>query len=255
MAEALCTRFNAPSAITHVLFGLRFVLKKRSYDTTAETTAESDNTGASSTSSRKRPRTSSPVKLLLPAGKGLITPSRIPALMIVLTLYTVHKLNGTDIEPNEYRIQRAMGIAAVRTLPEGYLQSDDELMSDIEGLLKAAVAEEWIMGAWFIDIGTTATADEAMDDDDGSDEDVVVRGNRKDQKTPLRRREKHRHVDDFEWDSAAGLKSGLGTMFQDALDWLSDDRRQVYSVWEKGLLAKIEVMETEMGPSAVAGAL
>ena len=33
----------------------------------------------------------------------------------------------------------------------------------------------------------------------------------------------------------AGLRSGLGTMFQDSVDWLSGERRKAYRSWEQSV--------------------
>ena len=60
----------------------------------------------------------------------------------------------------------------------------------------------------------------------------------------MRRKEKH-GARGYEGDeeSAAGLQPGLGTMFQDAIDWLSAERRAEYRVWEREIRARIQEME------------
>lgn len=74
-------------------------------------------------------------------------------------------------------------------------------------------------------------------------------------KTPLRRREKHAprpdstaHIDDEPRSSSrAGLKSGLGTMFQDAVDWLSSERCADYEGWRAWMEREILRIEQEDG--------
>lgn len=247
MAEVLCTSFKTPSAITNILAGLRAVLTLRTYDPSPPL-ASADSDDASAT---KRLRTSSG-RLDLPMGEGILTTARLPALMVVLTLYARKRLFDTDIEPIQFLIQRAQGIEAVRTLPEGFLQSDEEIMSDIQGFMAAAHAEDWLLGEWY----TSLAADPVDELDDGNDEDEVITrssGNGKSQaKTPLRRKEKHANRPEDESDSAAGLKPGLGTMFQDAVDWLSEDRRDDYQSWKKQIYTSIERMETENRQNGVA---
>jgi origin recognition complex subunit 6 len=70
-----------------------------------------------------------------------------------------------------------------------------------------------------------------------SDEDAIIRTPRSTRpaKTPLRRKEKHGTADDDDL-GPAGLLPGLGTMFQPAVDWLSDDRRLEYDRWKKTIL-------------------
>jgi origin recognition complex subunit 6 len=84
-------------------------------------------------------------------------------------------------------------------------------------------------------------------------------------KTPLHRKEKHAPrpaAKDAEMDTVmedadaeaeeedndrpgAGLRSGLGTMFQDSVDWLSGERRKAYRVWEKSVRARCAEIESE----------
>ncbi|KAK5134828.1 hypothetical protein LTR08_006060 [Meristemomyces frigidus] len=65
-------------------------------------------------------------------------------------------------------------------------------------------------------------------------------------KTPLRRKEKHAKFDDgLEDVAAAGLLPGLGTMFQPAIDWLSDERRAEYAMWKEDIMRKMAVLDVE----------
>lgn len=61
-------------------------------------------------------------------------------------------------------------------------------------------------------------------------------------KTPLRRKEKHVDVDGDDL-GPAGLLPGLGTMFQPAVDWLSDERQQDYADWKHKVLRQMMVIE------------
>lgn len=65
--------------------------------------------------------------------------------------------------------------------------------------------------------------------------------------TPLRRKEKHaqRKVEDGEEPGAAGLLPGLGTMFQPAVDWLSEERRANFVAWQKGILREMAMVESQ----------
>ncbi|TKA47399.1 hypothetical protein B0A55_13045, partial [Friedmanniomyces simplex] len=75
----------------------------------------------------------------------------------------------------------------------------------------------------------------AGEDEEDDDEPTPVK---RPAKTPLRRKEKHAKRDgglEEEAPGAAGLLPGLGTMFQPAVDWLSDERRAEYRVWEKNV--------------------
>lgn len=89
------------------------------------------------------------------------------------------------------------------------------------------------------EIEVSASADDEDQAVDKSEDDLLRTPRaRKQAKTPLRRREKHGEVDDEDL-GPAGLLPGLGTMFQPAVDWLSDDRRQDFAVWKKATLREI----------------
>lgn len=42
-----------------------------------------------------------------------------------------------------------------------------------------------------------------------------------------------------------GLRARLGTMFQDRVDYLSEENREDYRVWKEGILKRIEEIEAE----------
>lgn len=78
-------------------------------------------------------------------------------------------------------------------------------------------------------------------DSSGDDEESVSPVKRP-AKTPLRRKEKQggEAVDDL---GPAGLLPGLGTMFQPAIDWLSDERRDDYANWKQTILRQVMLIE------------
>ena len=249
MIRNLCSTFSIPSAPSHILAGLETVLEIRGYEaTSAVPVKQVPGSGPGSGSGRR------PTKPPLAPSKPIINTSRIPALLIVLTLYTLSKLSGKAIDVDEFRIQRAMGIQAARRMEEGFLPSDEELMRDIEGFMKAAVAEGWLEGEWYLRVEADEGQEARVTEDDGEsnegeDQDESARGGVSRRtgrlaKTPLRRKEKH-GARGYEGDeeSAAGLQPGLGTMFQDAIDWLSAERRAEYRVWEREIRARIQEME------------
>lgn len=90
-------------------------------------------------------------------------------------------------------------------------------------------------------------ADESLEEEaepthESDSDDMPVAAVRRPNKTPLRRNEKHGMVDADD-PGPAGLAPGLGTMFQPAVDWLSDDRRAEYARWKKTILREITMLE------------
>ncbi|KAL1303433.1 hypothetical protein AAFC00_006822 [Neodothiora populina] len=106
-----------------------------------------------------------------------------------------------------------------------------------------------------LDVSGTADVVEVGNDDhdrDDSDEVQIQTPKKRGRpaKTPLRRKEKHTPrpvAQDGTLDDGvlgeAGLRSGLGTMFQDAIDWLSKDRCAMYDDWERQVWQDIESLE------------
>lgn len=85
-------------------------------------------------------------------------------------------------------------------------------------------------------------------------------------KTPLRREEKHAkrlrlssgqmreenvedggEDDDDGEENVAGLRPGLSTMFQPAVDWLGARRRREFAAWKREILEEISIMESVVG--------
>jgi origin recognition complex subunit 6 len=88
---------------------------------------------------------------------------------------------------------------------------------------------------------------------DNDDNEEPTRSTKRPSKTPLRRKEKHakrptkmdEEVDEDE--SPAGLQMGLGTMFQTAVDWLSEERREEFLEWKEGMMKQITALERRAG--------
>lgn len=76
-------------------------------------------------------------------------------------------------------------------------------------------------------------------------------------KTPLHRKEKHAPRPAFddeesEGECPAGLRPGLGTMFQDSLDWLNADRAEDHAEWRRSILSRCKAAPRRQSRSAVA---
>ncbi|TKA31116.1 hypothetical protein B0A50_02085 [Salinomyces thailandicus] len=86
------------------------------------------------------------------------------------------------------------------------------------------------------------------DHDNCDDEDEPFSPVSRPAKTPLRRREKHacRRVEGPENPGPSGLLPGLGTMFQPAVDWLGEERRERHRLWEKAVFREIGALESKM---------
>lgn len=93
--------------------------------------------------------------------------------------------------------------------------------------------QNWAHGQeWFENIPQAGELDGEEEyelDDDAADEG----------ETAKRPRSGHRLLNG----SRKGLLPGLGTMMQDRVDWLSEDRQEDYLEWKADIMGRIEQME------------
>jgi origin recognition complex subunit 6 len=110
------------------------------------------------------------------------------------------------------------------------------LHRDIETYMQAA--KSWSDMEWYMNIPAAGE----LDEDNGP-----ATPRKQPAKTPLRRKEKHsqRKIGDEDVYGPAGLLPGLGTMFQPAVDWLSEERREDFAAWKQDILSSVEAIEQE----------
>ena len=182
--------------------------------------------------------------------------SRWPGLLVALYICTVAKMKTLELDDGEIEQIRTRAIAATTaycvdkkaTLPSGL----DEQLDGIDRIIKFYKLEAedcgWLEMEWHQNVPNVDPTGEDVDDLDDDDEmdGELVTPRTKQTKTPLRRKEKYdrSHTDGLDMELGdAGLLPGLGTMFQPAVDWLSDDRRAKYARWKKSILREIAVIE------------
>lgn len=112
--------------------------------------------------------------------------------------------------------------------------SIDFLRSNISEFLCTAM-ERWQGEEWYNNVPTRASLDSVTPDE------AVTTPARKAAKTPLRRKDKRGKLGEETDVGAAGLLPGLGTMFQPAVDWLSEQRRAEYAEWKEDILRQVAV--------------
>lgn len=245
MAEAVCDALDVPQATPHVCAALSAILRLRGWNDTQSKTL--DPTPRSS--AKKRKRTSSEAEEVTAVDDtSAITPSSLPALIAAISLITTFTLRNTVIDGTTYTTARASAITA--------LEPNSPTPKDIDTFLHSSKTEHWLELPWFAAVKASTLPS-------------IIPGtqtpkkNKPPAKTPLHRKEKHapRPVrKDTDMDTVmedvdaemleednqrvgAGLRSGLGTMFQDSVDWLSGERRRAYRTWERDVRARCAEIE------------
>jgi origin recognition complex subunit 6 len=244
MAEAACDALDVPQATPHVCAALSAILQSRGWiDTKPETLRSTPRSSA-----KKRKRTSTDAtEIAVNEDSSSITPTSLPALIVAISLVTTFTLRNSVIDGTTYATARSSAIAA--------LEPNAPLPKDVDTFLHASKTEGWLELPWFTTVkaSTITSIPQAQ----------TPKKNKPPAKTPLHRKEKHAPrpvVKDAEMDTVmedvdaeaeeedndrpgAGLRSGLGTMFQDSVDWLSGERRKTYRAWEQSVRARCAEIE------------
>ncbi|KAH0289452.1 hypothetical protein M436DRAFT_64466 [Aureobasidium namibiae CBS 147.97] len=236
MAEAVCDALDVPQATPHVCAALSAILHLRGWNDTKSEPPKS--TPRSSAKKRKQPLTDT-IDVAAIEDPSSITPTSLPALIAAVSLVTTFTLRNTVIDGTTYATARSSTITA--------LEPNGPLPIDVDTFLHASKAEGWLELPWFTTVkaSTITSIPQAQ----------TPKKNKPPAKTPLHRKEKHAPrpvAKDAEMDivmedvdaeaeeedndrPGAGLRSGLGTMFQDSVDWLSGERRKAYRSWEQSV--------------------
>ncbi|KAK6008140.1 hypothetical protein QM012_000043 [Aureobasidium pullulans] len=246
MVEAVCDALDVPQATPHVCSALTAILRLRGWNDAQPTTL--DPTPRSSAKKRKRTSTEAE-EITAIEDTTSITPSSLPALIAAISLLTTFTLRNTVIDGTTYATARSSAITA--------LEPNPPTPKDVDGFLHASKTEGWLELPWFITVkaATISSIPQAQ----------TPKKNKPPAKTPLHRKEKHAPrpmrkdadmdtlMEDVNAEAeeedrdrpGAGLRSGLGTMFQDSVDWLSVDRRKAYKTWERSVRARCAELESK----------
>ena len=226
-----CQSADAEEAIPHVFAGLSSILSHLNYS-------------ASSTPQRTAKRR----KLETAGAPEDISATHIPSLIIALVLAVMGRMWGEEyVDDREVVGGVGEGMRALVAGTEfegwGFEFDEKELLENVR-CWKSAIKGEWGEWEWWGNVPKCVSAlledAKRMLEEAGEWDGKEKNGGRgakggrgvSTAKTPLRRREK-RGEDVV---GAAGLLPGLGTMFQPAVDWLSEETRENYVRWRREAL-------------------
>jgi origin recognition complex subunit 6 len=215
----LCKELNAPAAAPHILAGVTTVL-----------------TLPSPVSSTNRDELTEDKK------------DKIPALIAAIYFFVCTRLSGKETTGREYASQRK---GVLNTLMD--LREDEELeekikkkakegdawqgwekigTKDVDSWLTEISTRGWLKLDWFENIVEgiglevkNGTGDDVQDQDASQAEGFAADKN--------------------------VLQTGLGTMMQDRVDYLSERQRAEYKIWKEAIMARIKQMEAEGADAAM----
>ncbi|KAH7414536.1 origin recognition complex, subunit 6 [Phaeosphaeria sp. MPI-PUGE-AT-0046c] len=204
--RSLVKTFDIANAAPHVYTGVESVLPL------LESTSSANNDSPS-----KRPRrdvaTSQPTSAAVPD-------VRIRALVIIIFLYIYNKMRDVEVTPEQYKDWRETAITALLGMPSEEEIAYEDLSMEAEELMPMAQSEGWLEMEWFMNI----TPLEDMQEMEG----VEFSGaSQRSAVTPI----------------GGSDYIGLGTMMQDATDYLGESRRQDYVAWKATIMARVQQIE------------
>ena len=210
--RVLVKKFSYPLAAPHVYTGVESILPlmARMAAAAAETPS-------------KRPRRAANASQ---APMAAVAESRIFALVVVVFLYVLTRMMDENVTPELYDERQTMAIHTLLELPVATNVAYDELSLEIEELMAVAQQEGWLQMEWFLNV-TPPT-----------DQDEMEGINMTDENASRLTASKYLGFRNGESDYI-----GLGTMLQDATDYLGERQRQDYKTWKAKIMARVEEIE------------
>lgn len=149
--------------------------------------------------------------------------NNVSALVLALYFLVLDRMRRNDLSSDAHiaQVERALRIAGLDTDTQM-----DEVDDWVDKISKAgwATAQEW----WH------NVPEDVLDEKKAEVEDDEGEGLTLTKKRPT-----------FNGDEHRGLLSGLGTMMQAKVDWLSEDHRLDYRKWKRSMLARVKQVEKQ----------
>ena len=239
LIKHVCETCKLPRVATHVYAGVESVY--RATQTTAQSAERKDGTP-----SKRRRSNGGDMDTVTSDTISVPTEEQIPALVAAVYLMTAQAMRGQG-GTAATKLQQRKAQTAVTTFfatkeSPAVTMQPDQLHENTEKYTQAATSQGWTYMEWYRKL---SSPDDNTDLAAGNDEDNGPSTPRRQAaKTPLRRKEKHgqRKIGE-QHENPAGLLPGLGTMFQPAVDWLSEERRADFDAWKEDLLADVALVE------------
>ncbi|KAF2656587.1 hypothetical protein K491DRAFT_677891 [Lophiostoma macrostomum CBS 122681] len=213
VTRALAKAFSQPAVIPHVYTGV---------ESTFPFLAQTATASAPETPSKRPRRTAAAPQ---PPTADL-SDTRVLSLIAVVLFYVLSRMLDQDITPEQYVEWRLKAISIVLESPAGSDSTQDALITEIEDLMRMAQAEGWLGMDWYSNIIPAQDVDDM--------EGVVMTNG--EERASLGKGRSLR-------DGFANENIGLGTMMQEATDYLGERQRAAYRRWKASMVARIEEIE------------
>ncbi|KAF1956327.1 hypothetical protein CC80DRAFT_525802 [Byssothecium circinans] len=169
----------------------------------------------------KRPRRATAVQ----TSSAEVSDARTLGLTAVLLFYVLSRMTEEDITPQQYVEWREKAITAMLSSSLDKGVSEEEVEAEIESLMPMAQEEGWLQMEWFSNITQPG-------DGEGMEGVETTNGGSRASSS----KSKGLNVGGSDY-------IGLGTMMQDATDYLGARQREEYREWKSSIMARIEEIE------------
>ncbi|KAF2461051.1 origin recognition complex, subunit 6 [Lineolata rhizophorae] len=217
--------FGIPSAVPHVHVGILSVLAFERQK------GHQQESGQSVRCLRRSQGTSDePVEPIQEA--------QLPALVVTLFLYTLIRFSSTSISAGEHEMRRDQAIAVVDGTEHAPKLTRGKMIDEVEYFIRQA-HRGWLDLEWYKNI-----PEEPETHNEGSKMSVPDDGNELDVPQISTLREHLRNSPPLP-SEGGDLRAGLGTMMQDKVDYLSNDRRIDYVQWRRSIMNRVREINTQ----------
>ncbi|KAI8936176.1 hypothetical protein NX059_006609 [Plenodomus lindquistii] len=205
--RSLVKKFEYPAAAPHIYTGVETILPLLARMSAAAAATPSKRSRGTETRREE------------------VNDTKILGLVATVSLYVLTRMKDIEVSAAQYAAWRQDAVHALGDTPTGKTTSYEEISSATELLMPMAQEEGWLRMEWFLNI---------LPEDHGDEMEGVETSNPATHTTTAR---------------SQGLKSGgsdyigLGTMMQDATDYLGERQRDDYQRWKSGIMMRIEEIE------------
>ncbi|KAH7110858.1 origin recognition complex subunit 6-domain-containing protein [Dendryphion nanum] len=210
--RSLLKAFKYPAAAPHVYTGVESTLPLL-----AMMDAAASANAPETPSKRPRRTTTQPSST-----SDELSDARILTLVSVILFFVLSRMQDQDLTPEQFGDWQNKAVETAVEIKEEV--EKEEVLTGISELLPVAQAEGWLNMEWYLNVEPVADGDVEGDEMEG----VEMSNVRKSLKDAFGGRSEH---------------IGLGTMIQDATDYLSEGQKADYERWKEGILARVEQIE------------
>ncbi|KAI9862101.1 MAG: hypothetical protein M1813_004876 [Trichoglossum hirsutum] len=218
--DRLCTKLLAPAAIPHVLEGVTAILTQ-------------------------------PSPFLSNAKNAPLEDKRdkIPALVIAVYFFVTTRLSNQETTGSEYVHQREAAMAVMEADPE-FLENNEPFgTKDVDAWLKEISDRGWLRLDWFDDVpedtGLSLGMEEAAEPRSAAEGSIPTKN--PSHTSPSKRPSRLPPARDI-LNNNNTLQVGLGTMMQDRVDYLSEEKRLDFLDWKEEIMTRVDALEQQHEP-------